>query len=347
MNLHSDPKHSGEDSSARPLWPMSGETGQHLSPRGESPHKLALPAEPIALSGMPALPLAAKAPAVRSPDGPATTHDYLSMFLQEMPPAPASVRLTLSDAGGAQMSREFYRCLARELGGLGIDDLVLSQPAGAAACTWLGDAVGFAKGACHIPHVSLRSDFFSLTEDALARALAAGLDCLAVELDWGNPRWRHQAEQELKAHPGSFENRLHRLLLRRDESTAHAHKCLFKLLLTGDMPPEHALAPMVEQLAEMCDLYAIERPGTVLSDPADCQASAALCWGPFTEAVIDAQGHLLACGHDRSGASFVADLKTVEFMQAWHGVALQETRRAQLTGGQRACLCAHCPGKRT
>ncbi|RIX42448.1 MAG: hypothetical protein D3M94_18070 [Rhodocyclales bacterium GT-UBC] len=272
-----------------------------------------------------------------------TTSDYLSLFLQALPPPPSSVRLALSDASGAQMSRSFYRCLTRELGGLGIDDLVLSQPAAAPPCDWLGEAVAFAKAACRVPHVSLRGDLFALSEEALVRALAAGLDCLMIELNSDESNWPGLTEPERLAYAASLENRLRRVLLRRDENDTHLHKCVVKLVRMGRQPTDEAFDAVVEKLGEMCEVFVIERPEGAVNSLG--MPTTNLCWGPFTEAFIDASGHLLACRHDVTGRSFVADLKAIEFMQAWHGQPFQDTRRAQLAGGERACLCAHCPGQ--
>lgn len=287
-------------------------------------------------------------PATTAPHGePVTTSYYLSLFLNERPPAPVAVRVALSEAaasGGRQISREFFRCISRELGSLGIEDLVLTESSGAAACPWLGDAVAFAKNVCHLSHVSFRTDLLALDEARINDAFAAGLDCLVLELDWASPAWRQRAEADLAQNPGGFESRLHRLLKRREDNHGHAHKCLIKVLQIGHVPAAHPLAAVIERLAEQSELFAIEKPPRGGATAGD-EAGEALCWGPFTEGHIDVDGRLMACGHDRKGVSFVEDLKHTEFMHAWHGEAFRAKRRALLEGRRHACLCDQCPGK--
>jgi len=297
------------------------------------------------------VPAAAKSAPVNS------TQSWLSIFLNETPPLPSTVRLDLTapetghDSGhdGAEMCWDLFRCLAREIRGLGGEELALSHLGSAGKCLWLPDAIHFAKHKCHFPQVVLRTDLLAATEQQLDAAIAAGLSSLVINFNLASAKWRAWAEEMLALNPDYFVARIQRIVQKRDEHYSRSrHRCVLSVCQIGDAQSSEPLTATALRLAEMAELesfeWCVEAPGAgggaMQHHPTG--AGDCLCWVPFTEANVRANGHLVVCAHDHSGASVVADLKGTEFEHAWHSAAFRKTRQGVLKGELKGTLCAHC-----
>lgn len=346
---------------------MAGEGGRPGRPAdpwsdrewsGEAGHPRRSPA-PLQNHGRP-VPLRRPAALVlpsREPAKPASTARYLSLFLNEAPPLPATVRVDLTtqetarslrfpDAAEEAMSWEFFRCIAAEIGKLGAEELVLSHLGAPGRCPWVGEAVRFARQQARLPQVSLRVDPLTACSDQVVDALAGGLDCLVVDLNLACKHWRCQAETKNAVNPGHFAAWLGHLVQKRDEAHGRSQRrCVIKLVQTGKTLPHHALTPEIAKLAKMADNFSVEwlPDAHDLQAAGSCDGGGCLCWGPFVEANVRANGHLVVCSHDTVGSSFVADLKETEFVEAWNSQPFRHTRRELLAGARRGGLCRACP----
>lgn len=291
----------------------------------------------------------------------ASTKHYLSIFLNEAPPIPPLVHINLTAQETARtarfpseapppMSWEFFRCIAREIRSLGVDEVAMSHQGSAAQCPWIGDAIRFAKQHCRFPQAHLRVDLLNASDQQLEEAMAASLDCLVIELNMACGSWRTRAEEQSARDPNHLALRLSHLLQKREEIYSRTlHRCVIKVAQKGKTIHDHKLAPLVSKLAEMADAFSIEW----LPDLHDLMtkesaengnpSGGCLCWSPFIEANVRSNGHLVVCAHDSLESSYVADLKGTEFAEAWHAPAFQETRRGLLDGRIKGTLCSACP----
>lgn len=292
--------------------------------------------------------------------GPAAgrTDHFLSLFLNETPPIPASVRIDLSHpipatpsvmpkTDAPELSHEFFRCIGRELRSLGVDEIVLSHVGEARKCGWVAEAVLFAKRQCDFRQVSLRVDPLTASDSQVASAVAAGLDNLIIECNLLCHGWQGRAAMMLDKNPNHLVHRVQRFLVARDENTTAEGRCVIRLEQIGHARGNTLLATQIQRLVELVDMPSLEKlPGSDRPTKEDAGAGVrCLCWGPFTEAYVNANGHLMACRHDRLGTTFVTDLKATEFALAWHSESLRATRHELLNGRIHGTLCAACPGR--
>lgn len=324
------------------------------SPRQKSGSPAPVPVAPLQFEGT-------KVPAAKPTTGKGSTMHYMSMFLNEVPPIPPLVRLDLTSPETARaaaspndmppaMSSEFFRCIAREIRSSGVDELVLSHLGCARQCTWVVDAIRFAKQHCSFPQVHLRVDPMNASDQQLEEAILAGLDCLALDLNMACKSWRARAQEKLSEDPNYFALRLTHLLQKREEIYSKTlHRCIIKVSQTGKTIANHALSPAIAKLAGMADAFSVdwlpdlhdlmeENASEDGKPPGGC-----LCWAPFVEAYVRPNGHLVVCAHDSHGSSFVADLKRTEFADAWHSEAFRRTRHGLLNGTTKGTLCSSCP----
>lgn len=299
-------------------------------------------------------------PPARKPEGAGkgSTKHYMSIFLNEAPPIPPLVRVDLSvpvethapSDKPAAMSSEFFRCIAREVRSLGVDELVLSHLGDAKQCPWLIDGIRFAKQHCRFPQVHMRVDPLYASDQQLEDAITAGLDCLVFDLNMASESWRERAAGELARNPNHFALRLSHILQKREEIYSRAlHRCIVKVSQIGKTLPDHPMSEAIAKLAGMADtfsvdwLHELEEQAVENTDESSVPSGGCLCWAPFIEANVSPDGHLLVCSHDNKGNSFVADLKRTEFADAWHAEDFRNTRQGLLNGTIKGTLCAACP----
>lgn len=280
----------------------------------------------------------------------------VATILNEAPPVPPCVRVdltaprplrTTADLSDTEWLMEwgFFRCLSKELSGLKVKRLMLSNLGDAARCGWLSAAVRFCKKNCEIPEVVLHADLLTSSNEQLAAAMENGLDVLVINLNIASGRWRTQAEEATKSNPGYFKERLLWLLRWRDEfSVAGGKRCLISVIEVGRRDT-HLLHLALSQLTRLPGISPFhwepdEDSKALVKDRhhhGDCH-----CWAPFIEAHVRTSGHLVACAQDYTGNSLIADLKQVTFTDAWLSQAFRKTRHRVLLGDNPGTQCEIC-----
>jgi hypothetical protein len=282
--------------------------------------------------------------------------DALSLILSETPPTPPSVRIDLTapkslrcargshDEGG-QIEQGFFRCIAKELGGLKIPQLVLSDLGDSEKCDWLPSAIHFSKIRCHFSQVVLHVDLLTAPESQLIASIAAGLDHLVINLNLASGKWRTKAENITKNDPDYFLREIQTLVRNRDEvEKKTGHHCALSVI-QSNRKSSHLLRDSFRQLAKVTGLVPFQEVN-LPKDIADSDAEArgaCHCWAPFIEAHVRTNGHLVACAQDHSGYSFTADLQTTTFTEAWLSHEFRKTRQRVLNGEKPGRLCEVCP----
>lgn len=280
------------------------------------------------------------------------TGRFISLFCRETPPLPTTVRLDLTppDADGvdpgSHMSWDFFVRVAREIRREGIEDLVLAHQGDAFECTWLPEAITFAKHFCQFPHVVLRADVLTPDARQIRGAIRAGLDCLVLNFNLACPDWRAAALRRLDDNPGFFAEKLAGAKSAREAFFIESgQRCSLYVATLGRRESGQAeLDAAVRSLAEAADHHTFEERRDLASPFRGAPVGGCRCWTPFTEAHVSADGFLVACRHDYNGRSNIADLRQMGFAEAWHEPAFQCLRRALLNGETRGTSCASCAG---
>ncbi|MFZ5509993.1 MAG: SPASM domain-containing protein [Pseudomonadota bacterium] len=284
------------------------------------------------------------------------TGAFIDLFRCETPPPPTSVRIDLTppdDGHGpdSHMSWDFFIRITREIRRAGVEDIVLAHLGDAFRCSWLPEAITFAKYFCRFPHVVVRTDVLTPTERQLRSAICAGLDCLVFNFNLACPQWKRETVRRLMADPDYLMRKLLAAKNARDDFFVETRqRCALYVAQLGCIESgDKLLDRAIHALAAEADHNAFEElrdvEGVVDADehqPRGPGAGACACWTPFTEAHITADGFLAACRHDYSGRSHIADLKNVPFLEAWHDPAFQRLRRALITGQTRGTFCSRC-----
>jgi hypothetical protein len=301
-------------------------------------------------------------PLLPSPCDP--TAQYVALLMSGTPPPPAFVRLDLSTpetnrdgrhpgARSTRMSWNFFTRIASEIEQAGPEELVLANLRDAGRCTWIGEAVRFAKECCAFPHVVLQTDVLSTTSAQVVAAIDAGVDCVILSFNLACRSWRERAAACLADDPDCLRRILAEALLAREaKQRAGGRRCLVHVSQLGgrrrgDTVVGQAVADLalladhdyVEWLPEAQDLVGAAWHRPVGGAPARrCH-----CWTPFTEAHVTADGFLSACRHDYFGSAHVANLNTTAFWDAWHSPCFQKTRIGLINGELEGSLCSSCP----
>lgn len=284
---------------------------------------------------------------------PVTPAKPLAPELKEAPPVPPSVRIDLTTTrplrsspshqtadDGEVMDQGFFRCITKELGNLGIPQLVLSDLGNSRRCAWLPSAISFAKQRCHFEKVVLHIDPLSAQEAQLILAIAAGLDQLVINVNLASGKWRSQAEAVALTEPDYFRQLIRRLVRSRDDLSARTgHYCAISVEQINHKSVFHLSQTFVKLSHEP----GLETYKHIAETKRGANAGACHCWSPFIEAHVRTNGHLVACAQDHSGFSFTADLKETTFTEAWHSQSFQDTRHRALHGDRPGRMCEICP----
>jgi len=292
------------------------------------------------------------------------TAQYVSLLMSGTPPPPAFVRLDLSTpetnrdgrhpgARATRMSWSFFSRIASEIEQASPDELVLANLRDAGQCTWIGEAVRFAKDCCAFPHVVLQTDVLSTSPAQVGTAIAAGLDCLVLSFNVACRSWRERTAARLADDPDCLRRPLEQALLAREaQRRAGGRRCLVYVSQLGARRrPGDVIDRAIAELAQLADHDYVEwlpeaqdLVGVPWEEPAGAMAARRChCWTPFTEAHVTADGFLSACRHDYFGSAHVANLHTTTFWEAWHSPCFQATRIGLINGELEGTLCGSCP----
>ena len=291
------------------------------------------------------------------------TRSYLDLLLSETPPPPSSVRLDLTGPATnrdarhpgereVEMEWDFFVRIGRQLIELGVDELVLANLGDAFKCSWLNEAITYAKQYFYFPHVVLRADMLSSSAEQLEGAVGAGIDGLIFNFNVSCAEWRMRAGECLASDSRFFMRKLEKVMAAREQLfVQQGQRCHIYVAQLGTGAQmggrvRQAMAEVAaaadheyfEWLPEKQDLLGVDKAVAQPVRGGKCH-----CWTPFTEAHVTADGYLAACRHDYFGSSKVADLNQVTFGEAWHSETYQRARSGVLSGKLEGTLCGRCP----
>lgn len=280
----------------------------------------------------------------------------LSGILRDMPPLPPAVRLDIttpkalrSARGGFEeggtMDKGLFRCLAKELSGLKIEQIVLSSLGDSAQCEWLASGIRFTRMHCSFRKVVLHVDLLTAPEKQLRQYIHEGAGHLVIYLNLASGKWRARAQELANTDPDYFRREICRLVTFRDEYEARSgHRCAISVATTsrrGGFAHDRLFSGLN-------DINGLVKYQEVALPPGISVLDAQMrgrchCLAPFIEGHVRTNGHLVACAQDHSGYSFAADLTKTTFTDAWLNQAYRMTRLRVARGERAGRLCEICP----
>jgi len=286
------------------------------------------------------------------------------------PPLPRSVKIELTArcdfqcffCASAQRLRDkadidpaFFRRILREMRSLGVEEIGLFYLGESFLCSWLPEAVRYAKRECGYPYVFLTTNGRMATPERVRACMEAGLDSLKFSFNFADAEQFmqvtnvrkldfHKVEENLKAarrvrDEGGYSCGLYASSIRYDdEQLARMEAAVQRILPYVD---EHYWLPLYGQAG----LTSGAR-GTVPSAGNQGRIGALRkplpCWSLFTEGHITWDGRLSACCFDHDGRFNMGDLNAQSFPEAWHSAAFQALRAANLAEDVRGTVCEKC-----
>jgi hypothetical protein len=255
----------------------------------------------------------------------------------------------------ADIDREFFRRILREMRALGVEEIGLFYLGESFLCSWLPEAVRFAKRDCGYPYVFLTTNGRMATPERVRACMEAGLDSLKFSFNFADADQFmqvtnvrkidfHKVEENLKAarrvrDEGGYSCGLYASSIRYDdEQLAKMQAAVARILPYVD---EHYWLPLYGQAG----LTSGAR-GTVPTAGNQGRIGALRkplpCWSLFTEGHITWDGRLSACCFDHDGRFHMGELNLQPFSEAWHSASFQRLRSAHLAEDVRGTVCEKC-----
>lgn len=255
----------------------------------------------------------------------------------------------------ADIDREFFRRILREMRALGVEEIGLFYLGESFLCSWLPEAVRFAKRDCGYPYVFLTTNGRMATPERVRACMEAGLDSLKFSFNFADADQFMQVTNVRKLDFYNVENNLKAARRVRDEggyscglyasSIRYDDEQLVKMqaAVARILPyvDEHYWLPLYGQAG----LTSGAR-GTVPTAGNQGRVGALRkplpCWSLFTEGHITWDGRLSACCFDHDGRFHMGDLTRQPFAEAWHSANFQRLRSANLAEDVRGTVCEKC-----
>lgn len=278
-------------------------------------------------------PKPAAPPPVRPP-----AHPYPAAASDGEPPLPEAILVAVTGSGIGDdqqvMDWGFFRCIAKEIGSLGISRMILVDSALHRGCNWLARGILFARAQYGFSSVDLHTDLTLRHTRQLAEAMAAGLNRLVLRFDFSSGAVCGRLEALLAQKPDYFQNRLRRLLQVRDDLFQRTgHHCTIVVERIGRAPD-----CLLEGAFHQCASFLATAAGQRWEAPVGVRHAETpyRCPAAFTMGHIRSNGKLMACAVDDSPRAFVADLKDTKFAEGWSNPAFRKYRQRLLARGKHA-----------
>jgi len=286
------------------------------------------------------------------------------------PPVPRSVKIELTARCDFQcffcatgfrlrkksdMTREFFHRVVKEMRDAGVEELGMFYLGESFLCSWLPEAIRYAKEDCGYPYVFLTTNGRMATEDRLRACMEAGLDSLKFSFNNADAK---QFEEVTRVKGREFRTVVENIKVSRRVRDEGGFKCgLYASSIQYDGEQQTRMEKAVEEIVPYVDehywlpLYGQAgltsgAKGTMPTAGNQGRIGALRpplpCWALFTEGHITYDGHLSACCFDHDGRFNMGNLNEMSFTEAWHSSVFRELRAANLRSDVTGTVCEKC-----
>jgi len=264
-------------------------------------------------------------------------------------------RLRMKDRG--EMLPGFYERIVGEMVDAGVEELGVFYIGESFMCTWLPEAIRFAKKR-GMRYVFLTTNGSLATPERVDACMSAGLDSLKFSM---NNADEAQFAQIAAVKPKLFRDSLANLRAARQVRDAGGYKCgIYASSIQYDGEQQVRMQALVDELLPYVDehywlpLYSMGSMTTQREEELGYRPIAGNqgrlgamrdplpCWSVFTEGHITYDGKLSACCFDAGDKWIMADLNQVAFKEGWNSPAFVELRRAHLRKDVTGTICESC-----
>jgi Iron-sulfur cluster-binding domain/Radical SAM superfamily len=259
----------------------------------------------------------------------------------------------------ADIDRDLFRRILREMRALGVEEIGLFYLGESFLCSWLPEAVRFAKRECGYPYVFLTTNGRMAIPERVRACMEAGLDSLKFSFNFADADQFMQVTNVRKIDFHRVEDNLKTARQVRDEvEHLTGHRCgLYASSIRYDDQQLSRMQAAVQRILPYVDehywlpLYGQAgltsgARGTVPTAGNRGRIGALRkplpCWSLFTEGHITWDGRLSACCFDHDGRFDMGDLTVQTFPEAWHSARFQRLRSANLAEDVRGTACEKC-----
>lgn len=293
------------------------------------------------------------------------TPEYLSVT----PPAPKSVKIELTGRCNfrcyfcaheqrlrsvGEMDRDFYTRVVREMRDAGVQELGVFYLGESFLCSWLPEAIEYAKKTCGYEYVFLTTNGSMATPDKVDDCMRAGLDSLKFSLNYAD---KAQFEEIARVKPSLFDDIERNVASARIVRDSGGYQCgLYGSYIEYDGEQGVRIKDYIDRMrAHLDDVYALPlyNQAAFVNNPdwafvqgnrgrLDALRDPLPCWSIFTEGHISFDGRLSACCFDHDSRFTMGDLTKESFMTAWHSKPFQELRAAHVAKSVGGTICEKC-----
>jgi MoaA/NifB/PqqE/SkfB family radical SAM enzyme len=287
-------------------------------------------------------------------------------------PAPPSVKIELtsrcnffcgfcahrlSQKTFGEMDFEFFKKITQEMRSAGVSELGLFYIGESMMCSWIEQAVRFAKE-IGFPYVFLTTNGSLASPEKVAGLMEAGLDSLKFSLNSAD-QWQFRQitgmapsvfaliKENVKGawrvrKEGRYNTRLYASSIKYDGAQHIAMQ-----QLVDELRPyidEHYWLPLLSFGSQATQNEKAMGLAPVVGNPGrlDTMRAPLPCWAVFREGHITHDGLLSACCFDSGNQWIMADLNKTSFMDGWNSEQFQKLRAAHLAGDVHGTACEDC-----
>lgn len=291
-------------------------------------------------------------------------------YCRSDPPIPKSVKIELTArcdfrcffcATGfrlrkkADMDPSFYRRIVSEMREAGVEELGVFYLGESFLCSWLPEAIRYAKEDCGYPYVFLTTNGRMATAERVEACLQAGLNSLKFSF---NNADHEQFENVTGVNGRAFDTIVENIRAARSVRDEGHYNCgIYASSIRYDGEQQTRMEEAVRRIEPFVDehywlpLYGQAgltsgARGTTPTAGNQGRIGALRpplpCWALFTEGHITYDGRLSACCFDHDGRFDMGDLNRMSFVNAWHSEPFRTLRDANLRKEVAGTVCEQC-----
>tara|TARA_Y100000310_G_scaffold27729_1_gene26340 strand:+ start:3002 stop:3934 length:933 start_codon:yes stop_codon:yes gene_type:complete len=285
------------------------------------------------------------------------------------PPAPESVKIELTGYCNFkcnfcahvqrlrtldEMDQKFFERIVKEMREAGVQELGMFYLGESFLCSWLPEAIRYAKEDCGYPYTFLTTNGSLSTPTKVKACMEAGLDSLKFSFNYSD---EEQFKEITKVRGVFFHKMIENIKAAHAVREEGGYDCgLYASYIEYDGDQGERMKEALEDiLPYVDDAYALplyNQAALVENDEwsfvqgnrgrLEAMRDPLPCWSIFTEGHISFDGKLSACCFDHDARFDMGNLNELSFMDAWNSQKFQDLRQAHLAKCVDGTICEQC-----